>query len=101
MRTTKYIDAVSAAELIAGKMGVHLCDMVDMMADVPAADVAEVVHGEWIPIIDEYSMYLNAAHDCYHKRLHGNGDLDALMSDVNELPVIYPSSETRPCNRAS
>ena len=28
-------------------MGVHLCDMVDIIADVPAADVAEVVHGEW------------------------------------------------------
>ena len=43
----------------------------------------------------ELRKYLNAAHECYHKHLHGNGDLDALMTDANELPVIYPTKTTR------
>ncbi len=37
--------------------------------------------------------YLNAAHECYHTKLHGNGDLDALMEDVRALQVIYPSNK--------
>lgn len=37
--------------------------------------------------------YLNAAHECYHSELHGNGDLDALMEDVRALRVIYPSNK--------
>lgn len=28
-------------------------------------------------------------HDCYHNGLGGNGDLDALMNDLENLPVIY------------
>lgn len=39
--------------------------------------------------------YLNAAHSCYHSQLHGNGDLDALMEDVRDLPVIYPKQHRK------
>ena len=40
---TKYIDAVTAAEKISQKHGIPLADLVDTLADIPAADVAEVV----------------------------------------------------------
>lgn len=33
--------------------------------------------------------YLRQEHDCYHNGLHGNGDLDAIMNDVESLPVTY------------
>jgi hypothetical protein len=39
----------------------------------------------------EQKHLLNAMHTCYHIGLHGNGDENALMADVNELPVIYPN----------
>lgn len=31
--------------------------------------------------------YLNEMHQVYHGPLHGNGDLDTLMEDVNDLPL--------------
>lgn len=42
-----YIRAVVAAEAIADKHGIPLGDLVDTFADIPAADVAPVVHGRW------------------------------------------------------
>ena len=39
----KYIDAVSAATIIAEKHGIPLADLVDTFAEIPAADVVEVV----------------------------------------------------------
>ena len=38
----------------------------------------------------ENLRYLRQAHECYHKQLHGNGDLNELMEEVERLPVIYP-----------
>lgn len=38
----------------------------------------------------ENLRYLRQAHECYHKHLHGNGDLNELMEEVERLPVIYP-----------
>jgi hypothetical protein len=38
----------------------------------------------------ENLLYLRKAHRCYHKRLGGNGDLNDLMEEVGNLPVIYP-----------
>ena len=43
----KYIDAVEAAEVIAERTGLPLSELVDVFAEIPAADVAEVVHGKW------------------------------------------------------
>ena len=40
---SKYIRAVVAAEAIAEKYGIPLGDLVDTFADIPAADVVEVV----------------------------------------------------------
>lgn len=44
---SKYIRAVVAAKAIADKYGIPLGDLVDTFADIPAADVAPVVHGRW------------------------------------------------------
>lgn len=39
----KYIAAVKAAETISEKTGIPLSDLVDIFAEIPAADVAPVV----------------------------------------------------------
>ena len=44
----KYIDAVSAATIIAEKHGIPLADLVDTFAEIPAADVSPVRHGRWL-----------------------------------------------------
>lgn len=43
-----YIRAVVAAKAIADKYGIPLGDLVDTFSDIPTADVAPVVHGQWI-----------------------------------------------------
>lgn len=40
----KYIHAVEAAEKVAGTFKVPIADLVDVFAEIPAADVAPVVH---------------------------------------------------------
>ena len=45
---SKYIEAVSAATIIAEKHGIPIVDLVDTFAKIPSADVALVRHGEWI-----------------------------------------------------
>ena len=44
---SKYVNAADAAEKIAEKHGIPLGDLVDTFAEIPAADVAPVVHGRW------------------------------------------------------
>ena len=44
---SKYIRAVVAAMAIEEKYGIPLGDLVDTFADIPAADVAPVVHAKW------------------------------------------------------
>ena len=51
---TKYIDAASAATIIATIHGIPIADLVDTFADIPAADVAVVQHGRWIASHDEF-----------------------------------------------
>lgn len=46
----KYIRAVEAAEKVAGAFKVPIADLVDVFAEIPAADVVPVVHGLWIPV---------------------------------------------------
>lgn len=43
---SKYIRAVVAVKAIADKYGIPLGDLVDTFADIPAADVVEVVRCE-------------------------------------------------------
>ena len=44
---SKYIRAVVAAMAIEEKYGIPLGDLVDTFADIPAADVVEVLHAKW------------------------------------------------------
>ena len=44
----KYIKAVDAADKFSEISGTPLCELVDIMCAIHAADVAEVVHGEWV-----------------------------------------------------
>lgn len=48
----RYIDAVTAAEIIADKTGMPITELVDVFAGIPTADVAPVVHGEWVEGVD-------------------------------------------------
>lgn len=43
---SKYVNAAYAAEKIAEKHGIRIADLCDTFGDIPAADVAPVVHGE-------------------------------------------------------
>ena len=43
----KYIEAVSAATIIAEKHGTPIAELVDTFAEIPDADVAPVRHGRW------------------------------------------------------
>lgn len=44
---SKYVNAADAAEKIAKKHGIRIADLCDTFGDIPAADVAPVVHGRW------------------------------------------------------
>ena len=44
----KYIKAVDAADKFSEISGTPLCELVDIMCAIHAADVAEVVHGKWM-----------------------------------------------------
>lgn len=43
---SKYVNAADAAEKITEKHGIRIADLCDTFGDIPAADVAPVVHGE-------------------------------------------------------
>lgn len=44
----KYIRAVEAAEKVAGTFKVQMADLVDIFAEIHAADVVPVVHGRFV-----------------------------------------------------
>ena len=44
----RYIDAVNCADVISEKLNIPLDDLVDICAEIPTADVAEVKQGKWI-----------------------------------------------------
>ena len=58
---TKYIEAVSAATIIAEKRGIPIADLVDTFAEIPAADVAPVRHGRWI---EQEKYTFGVMYDC-------------------------------------
>ena len=65
---SKYIRAVVAAMAIAEKYGIPLVDFVDTFADIPAADVVEVVRCReclyYTPVDDNIGecVFLNGKH---------------------------------------
>lgn len=44
----KYVDAVTTAEKISDKFNITMAELVDVFADIPAADVQPVKHGRWL-----------------------------------------------------
>ena len=44
----KYINAAEAAERVAEATGINIADLMDVFAEIPAADVAPVRRGHWI-----------------------------------------------------
>lgn len=61
---SKYIDAVSAATIIAEKHGIPLADLVDTFAEIPAADVIRVPNTGIGDVSDGYHTF----NDLYHHR---------------------------------
>lgn len=53
LKEKKYVDVVKCSE----KLNIPLCDLVDVFAEIPRADVEKVQHGEWIydrlPTVEE------------------------------------------------
>ena len=47
-KMSKYIEAVSAATIIAEKHGIPIAELVDTFAEIPDADVVPVRHGRWV-----------------------------------------------------
>lgn len=54
---SKYVNAADAAEKIAEKHRIRIADLCDTFGDIPAADVAPMVHGRWICINKRYGEY--------------------------------------------
>ena len=44
----KYIRAAEAAKKVSGTFKIPMADLVDIFAEIPAANVAPVVHAQWI-----------------------------------------------------
>lgn len=57
----KYIRAVEAAEKVVGIFKVPMADLVDIFSEIPAADVAPVVHGLWMPVYESEMTGWNPA----------------------------------------
>lgn len=47
-KMSKYIEAVSAATIIAEKHGIPIAELVDTFAEIPDSHAAPVRHGEWM-----------------------------------------------------
>ncbi len=43
----KYVDAVTTAEKISDKFNITMAELLDVFADIPAADVQPVNYGQW------------------------------------------------------
>ena len=71
---SKYVNAADAAEKIAEKHGIRIADLCDTFGDIPAADVAPVVHGRWTIAEDDYYRLIlvncSVCHDewCFEER---------------------------------
>ena len=54
----KYIEAVSAATIIAEKHGTPIAELVDTFAEIPDADVAPVRHGRWLTWEEQFPAHI-------------------------------------------
>ena len=65
----RYIDAVKCADLISEKLNISIVDLVDIFAEIPTTDVAEVNHGEWIYNTDDFTPKMRCSVCGYNKPL--------------------------------
>ena len=63
---SKYVNAADAAEKIAEKHGIRIADLCDTFGDIPAADVAPVVHGRWVFVKDSACCWGQILKNKYH-----------------------------------
>ncbi len=61
----KYIESATAAEVVSKKHNIPLADLLDTFAEIPAADVAPIVHGQWI--VDCEGCYYPYCSECQHE----------------------------------
>ena len=81
---SKYVNAADAAEKIAEKHGIRIADLCDTFGDIPAADVAPVVHGRWtIAEDDYYGLNIVKCSVCHEEWCFEEGD------DVFDLNYHY------------
>jgi hypothetical protein len=66
----KYIRAVEAAEKVAETFKVQMADLVDIFAEIPAADVAPVVYGQWIRPHWKNNNYCCDCSECGGEAMH-------------------------------
>ena len=51
----KFVNAATAAEMISEYTGIELYKLVDIVKEVPDADVEPVVHGRWLNFYNDFS----------------------------------------------
>jgi len=68
-----YIEAVKAAEVLSEKMNIPIDELVDVFADIPTADVVEVMHGEWEyhPMDKEWDVCTSCGIGCKRREYMG------------------------------
>ena len=55
---TKYVKAIDCADKISEAFGIPLHDLIDVFAEIPSADVAEVKHGEWECVNEHQNVWM-------------------------------------------
>jgi hypothetical protein len=86
---TKYVKAIDCADKISEVFGIPLHDLVDVFAEIPSADVAEVKHGEWVWVVEThgdpmYGVDEDFGYQC--SECHMWADEWGVESDIYEEP---------------
>ena len=81
----KYIEAVKSAEIISEKLNIPLGDLVDIFADIPTADGAEVKHKN---TDDENCVICNCNND-----EKGAGGIWDLAGEICEVLMVENDHE--------
>lgn len=88
----KYISAVEAAEKAATALKIPLAALVDVFAEIPAADVAPVVHGHWFK--DNDSFHTDDDYYCFYFD-HICSECGEIVNDRYKLPNYCPNCGAR------
>jgi hypothetical protein len=80
----KYVDAATTAEKISDKFNIPMAELVDVFAEIPAADVQPVKHGRWESsqrTIETGTVYCsNCAIEYYISDLQTVGDCNGIVN---------------------